>query len=414
MRKIKRRIKKLNRPDISQEFKVLIKNSAAKTHLLIPRQRIFVELCQGNLNLAFYLSYLIHKSYYFYEKTKDVWFFVLPEKLKKDFKYISFFKSKVNRARLDKKLEELGFIETIRKGWKNRKYYKIQRAKINQELSLQLKQNGTLVHSYIIYNIYNNIYNIKKPEKLKPRLNACKSPVGDCASQFASQTDVISSRVISRRQDRYIDNIISHWSSLGTPFAKVTTSNINIKTLLKKTIKTKLDSKEVIKVIDKAFAHIARPDFKFRTKVNMPMKSFFVRGSYLTPATEFLRANKRNSWFTLFKLSNDTWLDANLHKTEIIKNQEVFNFISNYFGTRNNKRPVLVRASNKMILWINTNNYSLQTMFVDFNNFMRDKYPDIRDFELYWLISDKFWNNQFAKYVVSFGRFNNIDQVKKI
>jgi len=406
MRKIKRRIKKLNRPDNSEGLKLCAKNLAMKKHVVIPRFRSLIKLCKKNPSLAIYLSYLVCKSDYFYEKTKDVWFFVLPEKLKKDLDYIKTLETKMGRTRFDKKLESLGYIETIRKGWNNRKYYKIQWQKINQDHALLYNEKITRVHSYIIYNnIYNSIDN-----KLKLRQNT-NLPDGKLV-QVASQPDTKDSRVITRRQDKYIDNTISHWSSLGTPFAKVTTSNI--KPLLKKIIKTELDSKEVIKVIDKAFIHISNPDFKFKTKGNMSMKLFLVRGSYLTPATEFLRANKRNSWFTLFKLSNNTWLDANLHKIEIINSQEVFDFISDYFGTRNNKKEKLVRASNKMALWMKVNNYDLRTMSMDFDNFMHDKYPDIRDFEVYWLISDKFWNNQFAKYIVNFGRFKNIDEVKKI
>ena len=411
MRIIKRRIKKLNRPDILENLNLCAKNLAMREHVIVPRFRSLVKLCQKNPSLAIYLSYLMIKSIHFFKKTKDVWFFVLSEKLKKDLDYIKILETKMGRSRLDKKLELLGYIETIRKGWNNRKYYKIQWEKINQDHILWYNEKVTRVPSYIIYNnIYNNI-NTNNKLKLKPR-HIAFGPGGPKDEQFASLTDFNSSGVITRRQDRYIDNTISHWNSLGIPFAKVTTSNI--RTLLRKIIKTELDSREAIKVIDKAFAHIASPDFKFKTKANMSMKPFFFSTGFSTVATEFLIASKRKSWFTLFKLSSDTWLDENLHKIEIINNQEVFDFISNYFGTRNNKKEKLVRASNKMALWMKVNSYDLRTMSMDFDNFMRDKYPDIRDFEVYWLISDKFWNNQFAKYVVSFGRFNNIDQVKKI
>lgn len=404
MRKIKRRKKKLNRPVIDTQL--IMKNCGIRKNILTKRQILFLEICQNDLNLMFYLTHLINISIHFLEKNKNnTWFFILQNKFQKDFFYIEYFQKKMNRSRMDIKLEELRFIETIRKGHNNRKYYKIQWQNIDKKIHLRCISGDTPYYTSIIYN---SIYN---SNKLKSSYNS-GLPDGKHAMQFASQTVSYSSRIITRRQDKYIDNTISHWSSLGTPFAKVTTSNI--KPLLKKIIKSESDSKEVIKVIDKAFTHINNPEFRFKTKANMAMKSFFVRGNYHTPATEFLRANKRNSWFTLFKLSSDTWLDENLHKTEIINNMEVFDFISNYFGNRNNKKEKLVRASNKMALWMKVNSYDLRTMSMDFDNFMHDKYPDIRDFEVYWLISDKFWNNQFAKYIVNFGRFKNIDEVKKI
>ena len=391
MRKIKRRIKKLNRPIIDPD--IIIKNCGSRS--LNKRQKIFTQICNRNLNLAHYLNHLMLVSNHFLKKNKkNYWFFVIQSKIERDLGFIKPLQTKMGRSRLDKKLEDLGFIETTRKGFYNRKYYKIQWQNIDKKQSQLCIENDTPVYTYIIYN---NIYNNINKDKIIPSRDTFEDNIA---------------RVITRRQDKYIDNTISHWSSLGKPFAKVTTSLI--KPILRKIIKSELDSKEVIKVINKGFKHISDFDFKFKAKSNMSMKSFFVRGGYPTPATEFLIANKRKSWFTLFKLSSDTWLDENLHKTEIINNKEVFDFISDYFGNRNNKKEKLVRASNKMALWMKVNSYDLRTMSMDFDNFMHDKYPDIRDFEVYWLISDKFWNNQFAKYIVNFGRFKNIDEVKKI
>ena len=60
------------------------------------------------------------------------------------------------------------------------------------------------------------------------------------------------------------------------------------------------------------------------------------------------------------------------------------------------------------------NKYPRNTMMVDMRNFFREYYPDIRDFKLFWLKSPRFWNNQFARYLVNYGRFKNLREVKEI
>ena len=397
MRKIKRR-RKYNKKDLY----FLIKEFGLLEGISI-QHRIFC-LCNHNGNLSYYLSYLMKLSNYMLHNNKvksgwlpkeNGWFYVINNQL---FTKLPVIRNKSQRSRLDIKLEKLGYIKTKSAGPKNRKYYRINTKKIKAKNdSLQCCDIATLNKVlYISKDIYNGVSFSR--EKLTPSNFKNKKP----------NKSVEKKRLVKRKS---IEKVISHWVSKGPPFAGVSKRE-SIYPILKKLLKSNSD-KEINRVVDIGFEYFSNPYFTFNNK-KCYIKNFFQINKYNTFESNFLGKNKVNSWFKLFQTKGNQWFESNLLSSPKIKNEEVYLYLKDYFGLRNDNKFQLIFASNKMTTWMEKNDYPLRTIATDFDNFIRDRYPDIRDFKIYWLKGSKFWNEQFAKYLVQFGRYKSTTEIKEV
>jgi hypothetical protein len=401
MRKLKRR-KKYNKKElylITEDFNLLDKN-------ISPKLEVLIYICKGDPKLAIYLSHLIRigtyilhekKIYSKWVKKDEGWFFILNEKLFQDIWFMNINKS--IRNRLDKKLEKLDIIETKCKGPKNRKYYRINTKKIKQGICGC--ENATPDNIlYITKVIYNKTFS---DEKVLLR-NLLKQK-----TQVKNKIEKTKTRLITRKP---IEEIISHWSDKGPPFAKVRKKE-SIYPVLKKLVKSN-QPREIIRVIDIGHKYFSDPLFLFNNGNKLSIKPFFERSKFNSYQSNFIGTFKVDSWFKLFQTKDNSWLNEKLLKVPKIKDQETYSFIKEFFGSKNNDPIVMKIVSNKMYDWTIKNNYPLRTMTIDINNFIRDKYPDISKFKLYWMKGDKFWNEQFAKYLVEFGRYKDISEIKEV
>lgn len=414
MRKIKRRTIRLDMDLVAITINDL---SGALKQIGYPHI-MPASLCQNNPHLLDYFKLILKLSLYFGQKNKikkNQWFFINEKKLKRDLSHIKSLSgnSHKKRTQFDKELETLEYIKTKFEGYPRRKKYKVNWQLIIEMYytvvnivsalpSVDTVKNKKTWEHLLIY-IYINIYNINV------KIGGFGKPPKVLAN---AKTESISSRKIKRRGTSPVDKVISHWSSLGHPIAKVY-KRPSISPIISKLLKSNnFDHREIIRVIDIAFEYFKSPYFKYQTGRNIPIKSFFVVNNYQDNLIgNFLISNKVKSWFKLFQTKSPVWLNENLLKYPKIKDDEVFQYIYEYFKI---DKLNAIQASNKMAVWMQANNYPLRTMATDFDNFMRDKYPDARKFKVFWLKGSKFWNDQFAKYLVKFGRYNNINEVKKI
>lgn len=373
-----------------------------------------------DLELSYYLSRLISLSIYYQEKSKnqrDDWFYINAEKLNEQMPFFS--KNNRKRTSFDKKLEELEIIETKFEGLPRRKYYRINSK--NLELIIDIVNDPSsytnrrrLVSpwrcNYIC--IYNN--------KLFTNVNSYGNfvSVNDSSSKRRTPEVKKKLRKIKRRPiDPRSSEIISYWSSLGDPFAKVRKLE-SLVPIVRKLLKSNKNNVEEIKrVIDIGFDYMSRRrEFKFKMKNNISMKHFFVRSNY-TVGDEFLRDNQLKSWFDAFQLKSDNWLQENLLNSAVPKDPDLHRFLHTKLEVRNGNfedNQALIIGANKMLEFMKANDFPERTMLFDFENFINHNYPDSRKFKLYWLKSSNFWNRRFSNFLVDFGRFDSIDKIKEI
>jgi len=357
-----------------------------------------------DIYLAVYFSFLISWSKMTKRKYNTEWFFLTKQKLDESIRFEIFGRSK--RTQMDKKLESLGLISTKFEGIPRKKYYRINYTTSFNFLPYECRKR-------LYMSAENEPYNNKYITKTKS-FSYEKDLVGCASATHRITSSPNNPRKLKRRKITPVDQVINYWSSIGPPLAEVRKPD-SIKPILNKLLK-KDKPREIIKVIERSIEYFENPLFKFKTNGNFGIKTFFKRDSY-SLGSEFLRLNRASSWYFIFKLKGDTWLKENLFKIPSSVDPELQSALERILQVKDNEiesKSAIISGSNNMLKFIKLNKYPRKTILFDFQNFIKENYPDIRDFKIFWLKSSKFWNTRFAKYLVNYGRFKNIGEVKEI
>lgn len=420
----------------------------------IDNKNFDISITRINPSLAFYFKYLFTKWKYYLENPPkhyngpedkyQGWFYLVPKKVDLWFQNTKGLNNYEARRPYTKQLVESNLLQVYKiKRTPTINYYKINIQELWRRYQIQFERvkysdlqlvylhelDCGLDHDlHYIKDISNNIYSsfnkLKEDEKTSfskdPYLEGIKGTISSSSTAKSPLRKKLTSRPrdIKRRSNNPpIDKVISHWSNLGYPLAKVNKPEVLYPLIHK--AKTKLGYKEVIKVIDRGFGYFQNPDFKFaNNSKKISMKSFFTKPTFAKdPATIFFQKNKVRNWCTIFRNKSDEWLEDNCLTTPKITSIKNFKFLSNLLSNRHkqHKKNDIIRASNKMSKFFSTNGFEFQgTIETDMTNFFHQHYPDMDKFKVYWMKSDNFWNRQVAQYLVNYGRFTRINEVKKI
>ena len=218
--------------------------------------------------------------------------------------------------------------------------------------------------------------------------------------------------------DKNITKLIDYWNSLGQPFAKVVKRE-PVEEVLQKVLK---DNKpiEIESIFNIAHSYFNNPYFIFAGS-KIRCHDFFVTNIHGFMG-KWVKENKFDNWFEVFLIKGDRWLDLNLLKQpkDIKKySKELYNSIAQVLQTNPTSRDdqiIIKRIANRMESWLSLNNIrDYQWPLVDdFQYYLREKHSDLRKVKNEWFVSRNFWNKSFNEYLVKIGRFNHINQIKRI
>ena len=218
--------------------------------------------------------------------------------------------------------------------------------------------------------------------------------------------------------DKNITRLIGCWNTLQQPFAKVVKRE-PVGEVLQKVLK---DNKpvEIESIFNIAHSYFNNPYFIFAGS-KIRCHDFLVNNQYGFMG-KWVKENKFTNWFEVFLIKGDRWLDLNLLKQpkDTKKySKELYNSIAQVLQTNPTSRDdqiIIKRIANRMESWLSLNNtQDYQWPLVDdFQYYLREKHSDLRKVKNEWFVSRNFWNKSFNEYLVKIGRFEHINQIKRI